>query len=396
MEVKGRPLRQEPFQAVNTIFVYSEEMGLFDFGESHPFKPERAVKTYDLCNLYGVMFHPWMTLLRPEPVPTILLRLFHTPDYLKFLAQASRMEEGQAHRAKPEHGLGTCDNPILPGIYEWSLRAVGGTHMAMEHLIRGDALAAFNPYGGFHHAMPDHAEGFCYLNDIVITLMDALRKLARAKIAYIDCDAHHGNGVQEAFYENPRVLFISFHESGRILYPGSGSETEIGAGDGTGFTVNVPLEPGTDDEVFAFVFDEVVPPLVGAFSPDFVVTVLGADALISDPLTHLMLTNNSYHKAVRKIMDLCPKVLALGGGGYDLYATARCWTLAWSILNQLDPMPDVFPVSGRRTIAGPEMELGGLYDPPYHTRGQLKKMSLARARRVVQYIQKEIFPIHGL
>ena len=379
-------------QRSKTIFVYAEDMAWFDFGPDHPFKPERASKTYDLCTRYGVMNHPWMTILEPEPIEQDLLTLFHDPVYLSLLEEASR---GNVRIEMLERGLGNTDNPILPGIYEWSLRAAGGTYASMQDLISGSARVAFNPLGGFHHSMPDHAEGFCYINDIVITIMDALKRSPALKIAYVDFDAHHGNGVQEAFYGDPRVLVISLHETGRTLYPGAGYETEIGEGEGRGFTVNVPLEAGTDDDVYAFASDEVVFPLVRSFSPDLIVAELGADALISDPLTHLKLTNNGYQRAVRGIMDLCPRILALGGGGYDLYRTARCWTLAWSILNHLEPTDEFAGLVGGMMF-GPEMEVGSLYDYPYKSEGEVKEKAFEEAGRVVTYIRKEIFPIHGL
>ena len=392
MERGGGPLGKADVQKEGAIFVYSEEMGRFDFGLDHPFKPERATKTYDLCNRYGVMNHPWMTLLEPEPLDPQLLSLFHESTYLALLEEAGR---GEVRLEMLERGLGTEDNPIISGIYDWSLRAAGGTHLAMQNLIKGDALVAFNPLGGFHHAMPDHAEGFCYVNDIVIAVLDALNSQPEIRIAYIDLDAHHGNGVQEAFYRDSRVLFISLHETGRTLYPWSGMETEIGEGEGKGFTVNVPLEPGTDDQVYGFIFDAVVPPLLRSFSPDLIVAELGADTLVSDPLTHLKLTNNGYQKAVRGIRDLCPKILALGGGGYDLYRTARCWTLAWSILNNLTPTDEFAGLVGGMMF-GPEMEVGSLYDRPYHSEKEIRVKALEQAQRVVAYIQKEIFPIHGI
>jgi acetoin utilization protein AcuC len=385
-------LGHEDIQKKGAIFVYSEEMGRFDFGFDHPFKPERATKTYDLCNRYGVMNHPWISILDPQPIDRQLLNLFHGSTYLALLEEAGR---GEVRLEMLERGLGTADNPILQGIYEWSLRATGGTHTAMQNLINGNALVAFNPLGGFHHAMPDHAEGFCYINDIVIAVLAARNTLPEIKIAYIDIDAHHGNGVQEAFYRDPGVLFISLHETGRTLYPWSGMETEIGDGEGKGFTINVPLEPGTDDQVFGFVFDEVVPPLVKSFSPDLIVAELGADTLVSDPLTHLKLTNNGYQKAVRGITGLCPKILALGGGGYDLYRTARCWTLAWSILNNLRPTDEFAGLVGGMMF-GPEMEVGSLYDRPYNSEKEIRVNALEQAQRVVAHIRKEIFPIHGI
>lgn len=379
-------------QEIGSVFVYSDEMSRFEFGPDHPFKPERAAKTYELCSRYGIMNHPWIRILDPQPLDPALLTLFHASDYVALLREASR---GRFRLEMLERGLGTADNPVLLGIYEWSLRAAGGTHEAMKRLLDGSALAAFNPLGGFHHAMPEHAEGFCYINDIVIAIEVFLRRFSGLKVVFLDLDAHHGNGVQSAFYADPRVLFISLHETGRTLYPWSGNETEIGDGEGRGFTVNVPLEPGTDDEVYGFVFDAVVPPLIRAFSPDLIVALLGADTLISDPLTHLKLTNNGYQRSVRAIMDLCPKILGLGGGGYDLYRTARCWTLAWGLLNHLEPMDEFAGLVGGMMF-GPEMEVGSLYDHPYLSTGEVKEKAFEEGRRVVAHIQKEIFPFHGL
>jgi len=385
-------LQKEKGETPRSIFVYSDEMGRFDFGSDHPFKPERATKTYDLCTRYGVLNHPWMTVLKPHPISTELLTLFHEPEYLNLLQQASR---GEVRLEMLERGLGTADTPILRGIYEWSLKAAGGTHACVHAIMEGKALVAFNPLGGFHHAYPDHSEGFCYINDIVIAVMDALRQYPELKIAYVDIDAHHGNAVQHAFYEDPRVLFMSIHETGKTLYPWSGSETEIGNGEGRGYTVNVPLEPGTDDEVHGFVLDAVLFPLLNAFSPDFIVAELGADTLISDPLTHLKLTNNGYQKAVRGIRDICPKVAALGGGGYDLYRTSRCWTLAWSILNGVEPVDEFAGLVGGMMF-GPEMEVGSLYDHPFQIKGEVKEKAWETARRAVESIQKTVFPVHGL
>ena len=385
-------MKKNDVKSLGSVFIYSDEMGRFDFGPDHPFKPERAAKTYDLCTRYGVMHYPWMTVLDSEPIDKALLTLFHEPEYLRLLKDAS---SGEVRIEMLERGIGTADNPILSGIYEWSLRAAGGTHVAMQKIINGDALVAFNPLAGFHHAMPGHAEGFCYINDIVIAIKEFLNKSAELRVAYIDLDAHHGNGVQYAFYKNPRVLFISLHETGRTLYPWSGNETEVGEGEGKGFTVNVPLEPGTDDEVYDFVFDAIVPPLVTSFSPDIIVAELGADTLISDPLTHLKLTNNGYQKALKGIMALCPKILGLGGGGYDLYRTSRCWTLAWSILNHVEPVDEFAGLVGGMMF-GPENEVGSLYDHPYYTKGEIKDKAFEEARRVVDYVQKEIFPVHGV
>ncbi len=230
---------------------------------------------------------------------------------------------------------------------------------------------------------------------MAVAILDALRSAKDLRVAYVDFDAHHGNGVQHAFYADPRVLVISTHETGKSLYPWSGYETETGEGEGVGFTVNVPLEPGTDDEVFSFVLDSAVFPLLKAFSPDLIVAELGADVLVSDPLTHLKLTNNGYQKAVRGITAICPKILALGGGGYDLYRTSRCWTLAWSILNHVEPVDEFAGLVGGMMF-GPEKEVGSLYDHPFASKGEAKEKAFQEARRVVDFIQRHVFPLHGI
>jgi acetoin utilization protein AcuC len=385
-------LAPQDVRNIGSIFIYSEEMSRFEFGANHPFKPERASKTFELCTRYGVMDSPWIQVVEPPLLDSRLSEIFHEPAYLELLREAG---QGKFRPEMYSRGLGTEDNPIIPGIYDWSMRAAGGTVEAIKRIVEGAAVVAFNPLGGFHHAMADHAEGFCYLNDIVISIREVLRLYPRLRIVFLDIDAHHGNGVQSAFYDDPRVLFISLHETGMALYPWSGYESEIGDGEGRGFTVNVPLWPGTDDEVYGFAFDAVVPPLIEAFSPDMIVAILGADTLISDPLTDLKLTNNGYQKAVRAIVSLCPRVLGLGGGGYDLYRTARCWTLAWAILNGLEPSDEYAGLVGGRMF-GPEMEMGSLYDYPYLSMGKVKEKAFAEARRVVARIQEEVFSIHGI
>jgi acetoin utilization protein AcuC len=367
-------------------------MSWYEFGPDHPFKPERAAKTYDLCSRYGVMNHPWMKVVEPDPIEEGLLELFHDPTYIKLLSEAS---DGRVSIETLERGLGTKDNPILKGIYEWSLKAAGGTNKALRDIIKGNALVGFNPLGGFHHAMPGYAEGFCYINDISIAIKNAQRMSKGIRIAYVDLDAHHGNGVQEAFYDDPEILFVSVHQTGRTIYPGSGKETEMGENEGKGFTINFPLEPGSDDEIYGYALKESVFPLVEAFSPEIIVLEAGADILISDPLTNLKMTNNGYQRAIKGIMEFCPRILALGGGGYDIYRTARCWTLAWAILNRVEPVDEFAGLVGGMMF-GPEMEVGSLYDRPYLTEGETKEKAFDEARRVAAYIRKEIFPIHGL
>jgi len=326
----------------------------------------------------------------PKPIDPGLLSLFHDEGYLNLLREASA---GKVTLDMLAHGIGTEDNPILPGIYEWSLMTAGATHMGMRLIVEGKADVVFNPLGGFHHARRDYAEGFCYVNDIAIAITDAVKR--GLKVAFIDIDAHHCNGVQDAFYEEDRALVISLHETGETLYPGTGRVDEIGVGKGVGYNINIPLAEGTDDEVFVYAFQEVVPPIVRAFEPNLVVAEIGADTLRSDPLTDLMLTNNAYQEVVKAIQGFSQRLLALGGGGYDIYRTARCWTLAWSIFNGVEP-EDEFAGAVGGMMFGPEMEVSSLYDVPRPTTGRVKEKALARAKEAVDFIKSKVFPLHGL
>jgi acetoin utilization protein AcuC len=214
-------------------------------------------------------------------------------------------------------------------------------------------------------------------------------------VAFVDIDAHHCNGVQDAFYRDPRVLVISFHESGRDLYPWSGFEEEIGEGKGRGYNVNLPLPQNTDDEAFIRAFEEIVPPLLDAYAPDLVIAELGADTHVSDPLTHLSMTNFGYCQAVKKMVAHAPRLLGLGGGGYDVYKTARSWTLAWGILNGLEPRDEFAGLIGGMMF-GPEIEVGSLQDKTVYTTGAVKERVNREVNRVVDYIKKNVFPIHKI
>jgi acetoin utilization protein AcuC len=199
---------------------------------------------------------------------------------------------------------------------------------------------AFTPSGGMHHARADRAQGFCFLNDTVL----AIRRLRAAglRVLYVDIDAHHGDGVEFAFYDTNKVLTLSVHESGQWLFPGTGLVTDIGVNSGKGFAVNVPLPPSTGDELFLKVFDEVVQPAIEEFQPDILVTQLGVDSFETDPITHLSLTTNSFEKAIERFRAMEIPWVALGGGGYDLSNVARAWTLAWALMNDVTA-PNVIP-----------------------------------------------------
>src|SRR5574342_736934 len=326
----------EPFQ---TAFIYSERYGQFDYGPEHPFRIERLALTYDLCRAYGLLSLPTTRLVEARDATEEEVAAFHRPDYVDVLRAADR---GQAPASVWDYGLGTGDNPIFPGMYAWSLLTTGASLLAMELVDAGQVRCAFNMAGGLHHAAAARAAGFCYFNDAAVIIKHLVRRGRR--VAYVDIDAHHGDGVQFGFYDTDQVLTISIHESGESLFPGTGSVEEVGRARGIGYAANVPLLPGSDDEIFLWAFDQVVPPLLAAFHPDVVVTQLGIDTHHTDPLTNLAMTTTGFAEAVRRLEPHCRRWIALGGGGYNLENVPRSWTLAWAIMNARE-VPDEMPGS---------------------------------------------------
>ena len=389
-----------------SAFIYSEDFSKFEYSSSHPFKPIRAKLTLDLCRRYGLIDRPWIRILPPQPTDFQTLVEFHDETYLKVLkaidcdAVARELwpdllskEDLKGDPRLLKYGLGTEDNPIFSGVYDFSLLTAGATLLGARKIASGEIQVAFNPVGGFHHAGRDHAEGFCYVNDIAVAVIQLLKQGLR--VAFVDIDAHHGNGVQDAFYGDNRVLVISFHQNGRDIYPWSGFENEIGEGRGKGFTVNVPLPAGTDDEIFERAFEEIVPPLLGAFKADIVIGELGADTHLADPLSDLNLTNLGYSRVVEKLAEMSPRLLALGGGGYDLYKTARNWTLAWAVLNGLEPRDEFAGVVGGMMF-GPEADAGEIYDKKFVTGGRAKEQIRLEVDRVLSSLKNTVFPLHRI
>ena len=262
--------------------------------------------------------------------------------------------------------------------------------MAADMILDGEVDAAFNPGGGLHHAAAGNTSGFCVFNDAVIAIKRMVDQ--GMKVAYVDIDVHHGDGVQNAFYDTDAVLTISVHESGRFIFPGTGYPNETGTGPGTGYAVNLPLAPYTDDEIYLDAFGQIVPPLVRAFEPDVLVTQLGIDTYHSDILGHLLISTQGFTKAVETLAGLAGQPgrwLALGGGGYDVEAVARCWALAYGVMLGRE-WPQETPDSYRersgvetlRDASGPRLEEGD--------REKIREF----ARRSVEEVKKEVFGYH--
>jgi acetoin utilization protein AcuC len=375
---------------MKTALLYSDAWQQFDYGPEHPLRMERLGLTWRLMEAYGLTGLPGMTLRAPDPAPDAALSAFHTPEYLDILKSASR---GEAPRTAALYGLGPGDNPVFPGLWEAAQLVAGGSLLAAELVASGEVTRAFHFAGGLHHALPSRASGFCYVNDAVLAIMHLRARGLR--VAYVDIDAHHGDGVQYAFYGSREVLTVSTHERGDRLFPGTGFVEEMGEGEGRGYSVNLPLEPYTDSSVYLPAFEAVVPPLLRAFRPDVVVAQLGIDSHRSDPLTHLALDVQGFTAAVRRLTALAPRLVALGGGGYDLPNVARAWTAAWAAMNEVD-LPAALPAAFAPDVRRYDFTAATLWDPEEELPSELRSRARAFVAGQVEAVQRLIFPVHGL
>ena len=375
---------------MTTAIIYSDEWRHFDYGPEHPLRMERLGLTWRLMEAYALTALPRAKVLAPEPAQLEQIARFHSREYIEILRAVS-VGDWVPHAGR--YGLGPGDNPIFPGLWEAAQLAAGGSLLAAQLVADGEADRAFHFAGGLHHAMPGRASGFCYVNDAVLAIMHLRERGFR--VAYVDIDAHHGDGVQFAFYQDPNVLTISTHERGDRLFPGTGFVVEMGEGDGLGYAVNIPLQPLTDDVVYQEAFAAVVPPLVRKFKPDALVIQLGIDSHRTDPLTHLSLTVQGFTWAVKQLLPLAPRLVALGGGGYDLANVARAWTSAWAALNEVD-LPDALPPETHAIMQRLGLGRLSLTDPAEPVPADTRRWAEEYARRQVGEIHERIFPLHGL
>jgi len=369
---------------MKTAFIYSDDFAKYDYGPGHPLKPFRLKLSHELIQAYGLLSLTDARIVEAKPAEEKDLLLYHSRDYIEVLKAAN---SGREIPGGERYGIGFGDNPVFEGVFDWSRLVTGASLQAAELVDSGEVAAAFNISGGLHHALASRASGFCYINDPVIAISSLLKRGRR--VAYIDIDAHHGDGVQEAFYRTDKVLTISLHESGRYLFPGTGFESETGEGKGEGYSVNVPLPPSCDDELFVYAFNEIVPPLIGRFGPDIVVSQLGVDSFLTDPLAHLNYTTNGFCEVVRKIQELSPRWIALGGGGYEITNVARAWTLAWAIMNTID-LPDELPEAFLEQHPLEGFRSGKLRDEPYREEGPDKEIMRRHVTKVVTRIRDQV------
>ncbi|GAB4292271.1 MAG: acetoin utilization protein AcuC [Coriobacteriia bacterium] len=321
---------------MRAALVFSAEMAAYDFGTGHPLRPERVTRSVALMRAYGLtdgMLEP----VRPDAASDGDLERVHTSAYIAAVTAASR---GDAPAAG--FGIGPGDNPAFPGMHEAAALIAGGGVLAMDLVHRTEYRRAFSVAGGLHHALADRAAGFCVYNDVAVAIAAAIARDPALRVAYVDIDAHHGDGVQWAFYDEPRVLTVSVHQSGERLFPGTGFSNERGYAAGVGSSVNVPLPAGATDACMRLAFDEVVAPAVRRFGPDILVSQNGADSHWSDPLTMLRGTLRGYRSLVHSIAALAEEVcdgrlVAFGGGGYAWeHVVPRAWTMLAASLTRTE------------------------------------------------------------
>ncbi len=306
--------------------VWDEGFTGYDFGTEHPMNPVRLDLTARLCDAFG-LFDSEAQVLSPAAATDEALARVHHPDYIAAVRRASAAPD----RADMAYGLGTVDDPAFEGMHEVSARIAEGSRAVAEQVWTGASAHGVNFTGGLHHAMPHMASGFCVYNDVALAI-DWLLRNGAERVAYIDVDAHHGDGVERMFWDDPRVLTVSVHETGMVLFPGSGFPSDIGGAGATGSAANVALPPGVDDAHWLRAIHAVVPALVRAFNPQILVTQHGADSHFADPLAHLSISVDAQRLVAESLHDLAHEVcdgkwIALGGGGYAIIdVVPRSWT----------------------------------------------------------------------
>ena len=318
-------------------FIGSEIYRGSSYGGAHPLRIPRVSTVIDLCRAMGWLpAGRYLTSPRAKPVA---LTAWHTPTYVSAL-QLAEQSQTVSQETRLRHNLGTLSNPVYPEVFRRPATAVGGSIMAGTLLKEGGRI--YNPGGGTHHGMPDRANGFCYLNDPVLGML-SLRHAGVQRIAYVDIDAHHCDGVVAAFADDPEVLILSTHEERR--WPFTGALDDRGAGN----VWNMPLPRGAHDGDMARVRDELILPRVADHRPEAIVLQCGADAVEEDPLSRLSMSNNAHRAILRGLMPLAPRLMVLGGGGYNPWSVGRLWTGIWATVAE-EELPDRLPVEAERVL----------------------------------------------
>lgn len=378
----------------STRLVYRPEYEHYDFGPQHPLRPERLRSSLDLIHALGLGPDQSQFLTAPAATPSEL-HLVHDPDYVDAVQRLDLFADDAGLGAEAERwGLGSGDSPAFAGMHSVSALIAGGSVQALRDILDGSFQHAFHPAGGLHHAQRRRASGFCLYNDAAIAIAWSLRA-RESRVLYLDFDAHHGDGVQTAFYDEPRVLTFSIHETGRHLFPGTGFPQELGEGLGRGYSVNLPVEPFTEDDSWLESLMLVIEPLAEWFAPDVIVSQHGCDSHTWDPLTDLKLSTRAFAAQAKLVHALahrlaCGRWLALGGGGYDwVRVVPRSWASVWAEMRG-EELPRQLPEAWRSRWADvaerngftpiPELVLDPVDAwPPTPRRAEIAKTNRTRA-----------------
>jgi len=370
------------------VFLSTPALWAHGHGTQHPLKPERLRRTFELLEEYGAFAAPNVQVIAPPPATAEELALVHSPRYIeavRILSEGGEWTDTREYISPSRYGFGSGDNPIFPEMYETERLKAGSSLTGAKLLVEGQCDVAFSYGGGLHHAMASMASGFCVFNDAAVAIQWMVNQGLR--VAYVDVDVHHGDGVEAMFYDTDRVLTISLHQDGRTLFPGTGFIRDTGSGAGEGYAVNVPLPPYIDDEVYLWAFREVVPPLLKRFAADVVVSQFGVDTHYQDPLAQFALTTAGQSALFEAFDALAPRWLALGGGGYNLNVVPRSWTLAFGVMSG-QTFPDELPEGYRARYGGQWLR--------DHEGPGMDDLTHRRVQRKVEEIVAEVKKVHHL
>jgi acetoin utilization protein AcuC len=392
--------------ALPTMVVWDMAMTAYNFGHGHPMAPERMELTARLAKRLGLLDLSHVAVAAPEVASDDELRTVHSAGFVA----AVRRVSANPDLTDFERGLGTEDDPAFAGMHEASARLAGGSLLAAAAILDGSAVRAVNFGGGMHHAARERASGFCIYNDAAL----AIRKLLDGgvqRVAYIDVDAHHGDGTQNIFWDDPRVLTVSLHESGLTLFPGTGFANEIGGPNAQGSAVNVALPAGTGDAGWLRAFHAVVPQLIGAFEPEVIVSQHGCDSHRLDPLTHLNISVDGQREAATAVGNLAARYcgnrwIATGGGGYNVVSVVpRSWSHLIAIAaGRPVPLRTPVPEDWRQYVQEKYGAAYGVSAPEsmgddvdlWWRSWEVGFDPNDAVDRTVMATRKEVFPLHGL
>jgi len=344
----------------NVSYFYDGDIGNYYYGQGHPMKPHRIKMTHNLLLNYNLYKH--MEVYRPHPANEAEMSKFHSDDYVEFLKRITPDNMHEYSRQLQRFNVGE-DCPVFDGLFEFCQISAGGSVGGAVKLNHNQSDIAVNWAGGLHHAKKSEASGFCYINDIVLAILELLKYHAR--VLYIDIDIHHGDGVEEAFYTTDRVMCVSFHKYGDY-FPGTGDIRDIGAGAGKYYSVNFPLKDGIDDEAYKSIFKPVIAKIMEVYRPGAIVLQCGADSLTGDRLGCFNLTIKGHADCVEFVKSYGVPLLVLGGGGYTIRNVARCWTYETAVLLNKD-IKDDMPYNDYFEYFGPDFSL---HIPPSNMENQ--------------------------